>query len=182
MAFDHLSMNNSSLGGSAPTNWMPIRSGNRRPVVDPFSGTTAGGSAGTPAKSDESRGSFMSQFGPSYKNYLKQGGFGNMGSAIMAVLNSWGNRNTDGSAPTKKKPTNAKPPVTPPTTSTPLPPQWGNPTKPFPQNPYDIPAPVNAANNPWLASLPRRDWMLMPSASPGYEQGPPPAPWRPPYL
>lgn len=81
--------------------------------------------------------------------------------------------------PNKPPPSNDKPtvpgPVQPPGT------QWGNPTAPFPQNPYDVPAPLNPANNPWLASLPQRDWMTMPSASPGYEQAPPPGPWRPPY-
>lgn len=80
-----------------------------------------------------------------------------------------------------KKP---KPPGTDkPTGTTPAapPPQWANPTAPFPQNPYDIPAPLQPANNPWLASLPQRDWMTMPSASPGYQQSPPPPPWRPPY-
>lgn len=81
------------------------------------------------------------------------------------------------STPTNQKPT-TPPPVQPPA---PPPTQWGNPTAPFPQNPYDVPAPMVPANNPWLASLPQRDWMTMPSASPGYQQAPPPPPWRPPY-
>lgn len=76
-------------------------------------------------------------------------------------------------------PSNDKPTV--PGTSQPPGTQWGNPTAPFPQNPYDVPAPLNPANNPWLASLPQRDWMTMPSASPGYDQAPPQGPWRPPY-
>lgn len=175
---------------------LPGMGGGTPPTTTPVSGTPwtppafgSGSLGGSGAAGPMGGGGGGGGNGLSVKQRLEQA-FGdwrkNNPNGSSSVFAPWGILDSKGMGGGKgrnpKPVTNTKPPVTgTPTNPTTPPGQWGNPTAPFPQNPYDVPRPLQPANNPWLASLPQRDWMTMPSASPGYDQAPPPVPWRPPY-
>lgn len=168
--------------GVAGTPWTPPAFGSGALGGSGNSGSMGGGGGGG---GNSNNGMTAKQrFQQAFDGWLKNGAKGVFagfpGDAVLSRgFNNRGGGAGGGGGGGKKPPATNKPP----TTSTPLPPagQWGNPTAPFPQNPYDVPNPLQPVNNPWLASLPQRDWMTMPSASPGYDQAPPPFPWRPPY-